>query len=327
MNDNNGRSFRDELNQLPPDLELGTTAADIMRRGRRRRTAKQGFVAGTAALAVVGIAALASNIGGGSSGTVQSAGGNGLGAGLAVPVSSPAPASSLAHTSTSVASGSPVPGAVLSASAIPESPAPVASASPLSPVSSTSTSSSTTTSCAPAPQSTVGAPTEPSDTNDVPWGTVIPVGTDTSGKSVVIYGFTVAEPAIPCTHVGFMLGTKDATGVGGVTGLLANNESSGSDLAPGFHADGLYGGGNQINNWYVMGYYVGDAASITIPEKAQGADLVAKVVPWSVNPNIKVWWVGGSGAVPTDYAFGAPSAKDAQGNTLPVGKASAPAVG
>jgi len=338
MNDNDGRSFRDELNQLPPDLDLGATTADIMRRGRRRRTAKQGLVAGTAALAVAGIAIVATNIGGGNSGTVQTAGGNGLGIGLAAPVSSPAPASSPPNTSTSVtapqagAGGVPFANGSAAASAVPESPVAVGSVSTNGSTSS-SLGGTTTASCAPAPQSTVpapqstvGAPTEPTDSNDVPWGTVIPVGTDSNGKSVVIYGFPITESAIPCTHVGFMLGTTDPNGVSGVTGMLANNETSGSDLAPGFHAEGLYGGGNQINGWYVMGYYVGDAASITLPEKADAADVKATVVPWSVNPNIKVWWVGGTGAVPTD--FGAPTAKDVQGNALPPGNvATTPAVG
>jgi hypothetical protein len=323
MNDINGRSFRDELNQLPPDLELGATAADIMRRGRRRRTLTQGLVASTAALAVVGIVAVASNIGGGSSGTTQTAGGNGLG--LAVPVSSPADT----PTSVTVASASAVPfvSGAAAASPVPGSPVAIGTVSASSSTSS-SVGGTTTAACTPAAQSTTGAPTEGSDTSNVPWGTVIPVGTDASGKSVVIYGFPIADSAIPCTHVGFMLGTSDTSGISGVTGVLANNETSGSDLAPGFHADGLYGGGQQINNWYVMGYYVGNATTITIPEKSQAADLKATVVPWSVNPDIKVWWVGGTGAVPTDFAFGAPSAKDAQGDTLPAGNvASAPAVG
>jgi hypothetical protein len=183
--------------------------------------------------------------------------------------------------------------------------------------------------CTPAPQSTTGAPAAASggnlnDGNPPPWGSVIDAGTDTSGKALVLYAYPISDPAIPCTHFGLMLGTKDVgtAAPSGVTGMYATNEFDGSDSAPGFHAAGLSGGGNQISKWYALGYYVGAAASVSIPEN--GTAVAATVVPWSVNPDVKIWWVSGAAAVPS---FGVPSAKDAQGNLLPAGTASAPGVG
>jgi len=46
---------------------------------------------------------------------------------------------------------------------------------------------------------------------------------------------------------------------------------------------------------------------------------------WSVNPDVKFWWLGGSAnGNPT---YGALTAKDAKGNLLPVGSHAQPGVG
>ena len=145
---------------------------------------------------------------------------------------------------------------------------------------------------------------------------MITVGTD-RGKSVVLYGFHISQAAIPCSHFGLMLGTIDSSGATSrVTGVYAANEFDGSDLTPGIHAASLTGGGNQINAWYLIGYYVGGAASVSVDEKAFASPVTATVVPWSVNPDVKFWWVSGTGAVPT---FGQLHATDANGTALPIG--------
>jgi len=100
------------------------------------------------------------------------------------------------------------------------------------------------------------------------------------------------------------------------TGSYEANESDGSDLTPGMHAVSLSGGGNQISAWYLIGYYVGSATSVFVEEKAFASPVAATVVPWSVNPDVKFWWVSGGGAVPS---FGKLSAKDANGTALPLG--------
>jgi hypothetical protein len=140
-----------------------------------------------------------------------------------------------------------------------------------------------------------------------------------------MYGYPIGDAQLPCTHFGLMLGTKDlaTSATSGVTGMYATNEFAGSDIAPGFHGTGLSGGGNQVQDWYVIGYYVGPAATISIP--LNGVATPATVAPWSVNPDVKIWWVTGKANVP---AFGTPSAKDAQGKPLPSGtNAGPPAVG
>ncbi len=294
------RTIREELGQLPPDLDLGTTPEKIMRRGRRIRLTRQGLVVGAAALAVVGVTTTAATLTGhGTATNVIHPAAGGLNIGLA---SSPAPAPTSVSARTSAPTSAPT-----SASAAP-SPSDVP------------TSTAPAVTCVPEPQVTTGAPPAPQNfdlsPNPQPWGGLINVGTDSNGLQVVMYGYHIDDAVLPCTHFGVMLGTKDlSTGAtSGVTGMYAANEFSGSDIAPGFHGTGLSGGGNQVLDWYVVGYYVGPAASISLP--LDGVAAPATVVPWSANPNVKIWWVTGKAKVP---ALGTPSAKDANGKPLPSG--------
>jgi hypothetical protein len=297
--------FNDELGQLPPDLNLGTTADQLMRRGRRIRHIRQSSVAGAAALAVFGIAATGFAFTGRDNARVVHPASGGLG----LTLTSPSPSASASLDLLALPNASAV---ASMASPAASSASPKAPASP--PVGTSSTIS--TASCTPAPQSDVGAPAANTSGNGPAWGTPIPAGTD-SGKSVVLYGIHISDSAIPCTHFGVMLGTTDGSGAtSAVTGEYAANEFDGSDLAPGMHAVGLSGGGNQIKAWYLIGYYVGDAASVSVDEKALASPVAATVVPWSVNPNVKFWWLCGTGAVPT---FGTLHAADASGAALPIG--------
>ena len=81
MSENN---FGEELGKLPPDLTLGATSEEIIRRGRRIRTIRQTSIVGAAAVAVLGITSIAA-LAGGHHGTqtVQSGSGNGIGIALA----------------------------------------------------------------------------------------------------------------------------------------------------------------------------------------------------------------------------------------------------
>ena len=175
-------------------------------------------------------------------------------------------------------------------------------------------------SCIPAAQSELGAPAATSDGNPPAWGTTIPAGTP-SDSSVVLYGVHVSDAALPCTHFALMLGTTDGTGV---TGVYAANEFDGSDSQPGFHAVSSVSGLNQLTGWYFIGYYVGPAATISVKETQRAAPVAATVVPWSVNPNIKIWWLSGTGSAPT---FGPVKAMDAAGKALPTGTHAQPGVG
>jgi hypothetical protein len=287
-------NFNEELGQLPPDLNLGATSDQLMRRGRRIRRIRQSAVAGAAAIAVVGVMASGVAFGGRHNTQVVHPASGGLG----LTLSSPSPSASL------VAVTSP------SASFVASIPPP-AGASIAPPVSSpaASTSSISTASCTPAPQSDVGAPAPNNDGNAPAWGTPLPAGTD-SGKSVVLYAVHISDAAIPCTHFGVMLGTTDASGV---TGVYESNEFDGSDLAPGMHAVSSV---KELKSWYLLGYYVGPAATVAVDEKALASPVAATVVPWSVNSDVKIWWISGTGAVPT---FGQFYVKDSTGKALPIG--------
>ncbi|HEY5202148.1 MAG TPA: hypothetical protein VIJ31_14710 [Acidothermaceae bacterium] len=308
MSENN---FGEELGNLPPDLTLGATSEQIIRRGRRIRTIRQTSIVGAAAVAVLGITSIAALAGGHHGAqTVQSGSGNGLGIALAPPAS-PTPSSSVG--STSVGSGSAAPIAEVPSSA-PASPTFWSAASTPPAASSAPASSSSSVSCtaSPAPQSTEGAPAANPDGNAPPWGSLVQAGTDVgTTNSLVLYGIHIDDAAIPCTHFGLMVGTVDASGT--ATGVYEANEFDGSDLTPGFHAVSMVG--KEFAGTYYVGYYVGSAATISVV--VNGVPTPAHVAAWSVNPDVKFWWLGGSAnGNPT---YGALTAKDAKGNLLPVG--------
>jgi hypothetical protein len=315
------RKLRDELHDLTPDLDLGASSADLMRRGRRIRATKQGAVVGAVALVVTGIGTTAAQLGhhGGRTSSISSATAGNYAPNLPIPASpapsSPAP-SSPAHSPFAVpVSSSPGPAASAapaSGSATPVgSPTPVASPPP--------------NGCAVWPMSTEGAPPASDGKDAVPWGSQIKVGSDVGGTTPVIYAFHIDNPQLPCVNVGFMLGTETSGAVSAMTAEVAANEVEGTDIAAGFHATSESGGNDQLSNWYIFGYYVGPPATISIPEKqSAAASTQATVVPWSVDPDVQVWWISGTGAVPN---VGVPSARDAQGNLLPAGNASTPGVG
>ena len=172
----------------------------------------------------------------------------------------------------------------------------------------------------PAPQSTDGAPAANPDGNAPPWGSLVQAGTDVgTTNSLVLYGIHIDDAAIPCTHFGLMVGTVDASG--NATGVYEANEFDGSDLTPGFHAVSMVG--KAFAGTYFVGYYVGPASSISVI--VDGVPTAAHVAVWSVNPDVKFWWLGGSAnGNPT---YGALTAKDAKGNLLPVGSHAQPGVG
>ena len=306
MSENN---FGEELGKLPPDLTLGATSEQIMRRGRRIRTLRQGSIVGAAAVAVLGITSIAA-LAGGNHGTsaVQTGSGNGLGLGIA-PASSAAPAPAASSTSASAVGSLPAP-----LSSAPASPPAFYTSLPSTVASSAPASPSPTVSCSPAAQLTDGAPAANSDGNGPPWGTLMHAGTG----AVVLYGVHIDDAAIPCTHFGIMVGTVDASGT--VTGVYAANEYSGSDLEPGFHA--VSNIGQQVADAPFVGYYVGPAASVSV--RVNGVPTAAHVAAWSVNPDVKFWWLGSVSGNPT---YGSVSAKDAKGNPLPTGTHAQPGVG
>ncbi|HWF41485.1 MAG TPA: hypothetical protein VN683_05345 [Acidothermaceae bacterium] len=314
MSENN---IGEELGKLPPDLTLGATSEQIIRRGRRIRTIRQTSIVGAAAVAVLGITSIAALASGGHHGaqTVQSGSGNGLGIALVPPAS---------QTSAPPASTSSAPIVKWSApvSSAPASPTLYYAASTPPAASSARANSSSSISCAasPAPQSTEGAPAASPDGNAPPWGSLVQAGTDVgTTNSLVLYGIHIDDAAIPCTHFGLMVGTVDASG--NATGVYEANEFDGSDLTPGFHAVSMVG--KVFAGTYYVGYYVGPAATISVV--VNGLPTAAHVAAWSVNSDVKFWWLGGS--ADGNPTYGALTAKDAKGNVLPVGTHAQPGVG
>jgi hypothetical protein len=162
--------------------------------------------------------------------------------------------------------------------------------------------------CGTSPQSTDGAPPAADDgAAAAPWGDPMTGPSGIAGTQMTVTAFHVAD--MPCTNVGFEFALRGRDGQ--LTNVQEANEFSGSDIAPGFHGTGL---STAPGGWFVVGYYVGPAASITLP--VDGQPTAAQVTSWSVNPDVKVWWVHGTGVAPTDAQ---PSAQDVAGNPLPGG--------
>jgi hypothetical protein len=162
--------------------------------------------------------------------------------------------------------------------------------------------------CGISPQSTDGAPPAANDgATATPWGEPMSGPSGIAGAQMTVTAFHVG--GMPCTNVGFEYALRGADGH--LTNLQETNEFAGSDIAPGFHGTGL---STEAGGWFVVGYYVGPAASVTLAVDGQSVD--AELTSWSVNPDVKVWWVHGTGAVPTAAQ---PTARDVAGNPLPGG--------
>ncbi|WP_414944774.1 hypothetical protein [Amycolatopsis sp. cmx-11-32] len=154
---------------------------------------------------------------------------------------------------------------------------------------------------APAPATVQAAEAQPDDT---PWGDVIGTGVQGDGGELVFYGVKVDVEQLPGTTFGIMAGRRPAGGQ--VTAGITANEFAGSDKAPGFHA--VSGG---ISGYPSFGYYAGPPVKITA--KVDGKNVTAHQAPWSVDPNIVVFWFD-SGADPLEL-----TAFDASGKDLPAG--------
>ena len=154
------------------------------------------------------------------------------------------------------------------------------------------------------PATAVAAPLSAVATTPV-LGDVIPSGYG----DLVFYGVSVQIPQLPETTFGIKTGARDARGC--LTALVATNETSGSDKAPGFHAvvGGIGVGGHQVPTF---GYYYGPAAKVT--GRIGGTTEVARQARWSEDPNVVVFWFAPGAADPENL-----QAFDAAGVELPAG--------
>lgn len=162
--------------------------------------------------------------------------------------------------------------------------------------------------CGVNPQPTDGAPPASNDgSSAAPWGDPMVGPSGVPGVQMTVTAFHIG--GMPCTNVGFEFSLHSSGG--SVANLQATNEFDGSDIAPGFHATGL---STVADGWYIVGYYAGPAASISL--SVNGQSVNANLTSWSVNPNVKVWWVHGTGQPPSSAQ---PTALDVAGKPLPAG--------
>jgi hypothetical protein len=146
-----------------------------------------------------------------------------------------------------------------------------------------------------------------------PYGAVISTGIRNSAGELVFYAVRVHTAQLPDTTFGIMGGYRKASGK--LTADVVDNEFSGPDTAPGFHAvhAPMTVGKEAIPEF---GYYAGPAVKIT--GIVGGRRILADHAEWSVNPKIVIFWFSPR-ADRFDYAITGLAAFDAHGKRLPAG--------
>jgi hypothetical protein len=146
-------------------------------------------------------------------------------------------------------------------------------------------------------------------------GRIIPAGAKAATGELVFYGVRIRARQLPGTTFGIMAGVRDASGA--LTPEVEANETTGSAIAPGFHAvQSAASVGRPAVAIPEFGYYSGPATAITA---RRGGRLVhADLARWSVNHGIVIFWFsrqsGSAGPALTGLA-----AYDAAGHQLPAG--------
>lgn len=141
-------------------------------------------------------------------------------------------------------------------------------------------------------------------------GTLVDTGISSSQGELMIYGVKIDGSVAPGVTFGMMAGVRDATG--SVTDVYLGNQTSGSDVAPGFHS--LNGTLNAAGTFIpTFGYYVGPAAKITTT--VHGQTVQAHLAQWSENSAVKILWFAQQD-VPDSNLMTPPKAYDAAGNLL-----------
>jgi hypothetical protein len=126
-------------------------------------------------------------------------------------------------------------------------------------------------------------PVEPE--HDGALGDVVDTGIRTNGGPRLLWVTAIDDPARPDITIALVAGRRDADGRL-VTDVISN-EFAGSDRAPGFHAlqaPMIIGNGPVP----AFGYYVGDAARITVT--ADGRQVTARQAVWSEDPSVTLFW-------------------------------------
>jgi hypothetical protein len=163
----------------------------------------------------------------------------------------------------------------------------------------------------PAPTPSADGPSTPAQA----LGTVIDTGLKAKTGDWVFYLVAIKEPQLPKTHFGLMLGRRLPDGT--LTADVVTNETSGSDLAKGFHA----GQGSMAvdgGTTPTFGYYVGPAAKITA--KAHGKTVTAGQAISSKYPGVRVYWFApGVSGITGVTAYDTAGRKISSGATFGVG--------
>jgi hypothetical protein len=151
-------------------------------------------------------------------------------------------------------------------------------------------------------------PTRAHPQDNTPIGPVVDTGIAAKSGTWALYLIPIDDHAIADTHFGVMLGRRLSGGK--LTADVETNETTGSDVAPGFHAaEGsmTVDGGRTP----VFGYYAGPAAKVT--GKSHGKKVTAHVAA-SGKAGIQLYWFDATVTTVSGLV-----ASDAHGRPLPTG--------
>ncbi|MEV4345817.1 hypothetical protein AB0J83_15200 [Actinoplanes sp. NPDC049596] len=164
------------------------------------------------------------------------------------------------------------------------------------------------------------------------WGQAVSTGIRQDDREIVVTAFHNENPAYPDIKFGVR---ACAAAIDGKLGTCVNTfDDVPPDNSPGFHSIELPANVEYID-FPAYGYYVGPAETITATSR--GRKVTAKLVPWSEDPNVVLFWFPleqvyqkadkndpayqegkvTKGQLPDLTGL---TAQDAAGRTLPVGK-------
>lgn len=145
-------------------------------------------------------------------------------------------------------------------------------------------------------------------------GEIVDTGMTSPNGELVLYAVQIDVPTAPGVNFAMMAGNRDTAG--NVTDLYIGNQTSGSDLTPGFHS---LNATLEANGQFIptFGYYVGAAAKITTT--VHGKTVQAEFTPWSENKVVKIFWFTQDG-VPDSNLMTPPKAYNSANQQITGGK-------
>ncbi|MEH1169065.1 hypothetical protein V6V47_27155 [Micromonospora sp. CPCC 205539] len=153
----------------------------------------------------------------------------------------------------------------------------------------------------PTPPSTTPPPTTMAGRESPPklLGKIITSGVEYGADQRVFFFVRVTVPGEPRVTIGLAAGRRSPDGT--LTSDYLINDVEGSDRGPGFHQIG-YDQNTSAAPVPTFGYFVGPASRIV--GTVDGRKVAARLAPWSVDPQVVIFWFDPADLTPGDRLDG-----------------------